>query len=449
MFNIIRFYSLPLSYSQHITDWLLMPSVLLGQLIIPASMMALYAFSGSYDSRRAPGVSRLDIVANTFCVSFVGMLGIFFTALINDGVPERLANYELMLILLLCLFMPVVAVRLALVRITRRSLLSLPDWLGRAMIVNAKPGTEFHVRRMAAEAPDAGFKVVCVHSGTIHNSTDCFGGLPLVHGDIAALCHKHNITALMLPEADHSFLQSDDRLKELYRLEMPVFITPDIHSLLTMRPHMRAVKPEPLTDIASANISPLTRNTKRLIDIVVSAIMLIVLIPVYAILALLVHLDSPGPVLYRQERLGRLRKPFNIIKFRTMRTDAEDNGPSLSSDGDPRITRVGYWLRKYRLDELPQFWNVLTGQMSIVGPRPERAHFAEQILQREPSYAIIQQVRPGLTSWGMVKFGYASTVEQMVERLAYDMLYIQNISIVIDLKILMHTVATIVTGRGI
>lgn len=132
-----------------------------------------------------------------------------------------------------------------------------------------------------------------------------------------------------------------------------------------------------------------------------------------------------------------------------MHTDAEEKGPALAQEDDPRVTRVGHFLRKYRLDELPQFWNVLIGEMSLVGPRPERDFYIKQIIQRRPAYTLVHQVRPGITSWGMVKYGYASTVDQMLERLDYDLLYLENISLGVDLKILFYTISTVVTGKGL
>ena len=184
-------------------------------------------------------------------------------------------------------------------------------------------------------------------------------------------------------------------------------------------------------------------------DIVVSALSLIVLSPVLAAIAIAVKCDSKGPAIYRQQRIGLHKKPFMINKFRTMRIDAEDCGPALSRHDDPRITPLGHFLRKYRLDELPQFWNVLIGDMSLVGPRPEREYYIRQIIARHPAYSLIHQVRPGITSWGMVKYGYASDVDQMLERLEYDLLYIENVSLGVDLKILFYTVSTVVTGKGL
>jgi len=160
-------------------------------------------------------------------------------------------------------------------------------------------------------------------------------------------------------------------------------------------------------------------------------------------------MDSPGPALIKQERIGYMGKPFYIYKFRTMIENAETGNPQLSSENDARITAFGKQLRKYRLDELPQFWNVLKQEMSLVGPRPERKYFIRQIIQQAPYYYLFHNVKPGITSWGMVKYGYASTVDQMVERLEYDLLYYDNMSLLLDMKILLYTIRTILTGKGI
>jgi lipopolysaccharide/colanic/teichoic acid biosynthesis glycosyltransferase len=187
---------------------------------------------------------------------------------------------------------------------------------------------------------------------------------------------------------------------------------------------------------------------KRGIDIFASALALFILSPIFLILAIGVKLSSPGPVFFWQERIGKHGRPFRIVKFRSMYADAERNGPQLSSTLDPRITPFGRWMRKTRMDELPQFWNVLKGEMSLVGPRPERQHFIDAIMEVAPHYRHLHKVRPGITSWGQVKFGYAENVEQMVRRLKFDVLYIENMSIAMDLKILAYTVIIIFKGDG-
>ena len=206
---------------------------------------------------------------------------------------------------------------------------------------------------------------------------------------------------------------------------------------------------EPLVNISRSSMSDSGKNIKRAIDIVVSVLALIMLTPVYAIVACIIKSTSPGPIFYLQERIGLHNKPFSIIKFRSMVKDAESAGkPQLSSDDDPRITPFGHFMRKYRIDELPQFWNVLKGDMSIVGPRPERKYYIDQIIQRVPAYALLHQVRPGITSMGMVKYGYAKNVDEMVERVKYDLMYLDNMSLLNDLKILIYTIRIVFTGRG-
>jgi exopolysaccharide biosynthesis polyprenyl glycosylphosphotransferase len=192
----------------------------------------------------------------------------------------------------------------------------------------------------------------------------------------------------------------------------------------------------------------LSMVVKRAMDLLLSSVAIVLLAPLMGALALAIKLTSPGPVLYRQERCGLNGRSFMMLKFRTMSADAEKGGPQMTTANDPRRTRLGTFLRKTNLDELPQFWNVLKGEMSLVGPRPERQHFINAITELAPHYRHLHKVRPGITSWGQVKFGYAENVEQMVRRLKYDILYIENMSLAVDLKILAYTVLIIFKGDG-
>ena len=192
----------------------------------------------------------------------------------------------------------------------------------------------------------------------------------------------------------------------------------------------------------------MNQQLKRSFDIIFSIAALIVLSPILLIIAIITILSSKGPIIYKQERIGYNQKPFIIYKFRSMFADAEKNGPALSSDNDIRITSWGKFMRTWRLDELPQLWNILIGDMSLVGPRPERKFYIDQVLKQSPQYSDLLKVKPGLTSWGMVKFGYASSVEEMIQSLEYDLKYIENTSMLLDFRIILHTFSLVVSGKG-
>lgn len=237
-------------------------------------------------------------------------------------------------------------------------------------------------------------------------------------------------------------------INRLYPRNVEISVVPSLYDMLTGAAMIDEVSDQPLIHITEHKMSDTELCIKRAFDIVVSVAMLILLSPLYFILTLLVWYSSKGPVFYRQERIGLHGLPFEIIKFRTMCVHAESEIPQLSADNDPRITKVGKWMRKYRLDELPQFWNILRGDMSIVGPRPERRYFINQIEEKAPYYCMIYKIRPGLTSWGPIKVGYTDTLDKMIRRLNYDIVYIENMSLTLDIKIMFHTIGVIFNGKG-
>ncbi|MBR1769231.1 MAG: sugar transferase [Bacteroidales bacterium] len=258
--------------------------------------------------------------------------------------------------------------------------------------------------------------------------------------------HIENVIFVLAPQDEDAIYNIILNIKST---DIEMFMPSDRKDLLTGNIKLRAIFSVPMVRISQIQMTPWEFTLKRIFDIVVSLVAMIILSPVYLAVAIIVKTTSQGPVFYKQERIGKGGKPFYIYKFRSMYTDAEKFGPKLSSgDNDPRITPFGRFMRKVRLDEIPQFAQVFVGDMSMVGPRPERQFFIDQIVVQAPEYKLLHKIKPGMTSWGQVKFGYAETVDEMVVRLKYDLLYLDNMSITTDIKILIYTVLIIFQGRG-
>ncbi len=267
--------------------------------------------------------------------------------------------------------------------------------------------------------------------------------------DLQRIIREYKIEEIIIATEPHEKEVVEQIISDLESNEVIVKILPQMHDYLVGFVKAGYLFSTPLIQISPEPLPIWQQFIKRMIDIVFSVIAIILLSPVYIFAAIMVKRSSPGPIIYSQERIGKGGKPFKMHKFRSMYQNAESMGkPQLSSDDDPRITKFGKFMRKTRVDELPQFFTVLKGDMSIVGPRPERQYFIDKITERAPHYKMLQRIKPGITSWGQVKFGYASNVDEMIERLKYDILYLENMSLAMDFKIMIYTALIVVQGRG-
>ena len=265
---------------------------------------------------------------------------------------------------------------------------------------------------------------------------------------IDKIIEQNHIDEAIIALDDPDELKLFSYINTLYRFDIGINFTPRLYEILTGSARISSKGIQPLVSLTDVQMPSWQIAFKRILDIALSASMLLLLLPLFIYFALAIKANSKGPVFYKQERIGRYGKPFNILKFRTMYVDAENGKPMLSSPNDERITSIGRILRKYRIDELPQFWNILRGDMSIVGPRPERKYYINKIIEEAPYYCLLYKIRPGLTSWGPIKIGYSDTVEKMIERLNYDIIYIENMSLMNDMRILIYTIEILLKGKG-
>lgn len=446
IFNIVRYYILQqwnFGYSS-LYYFLTSQSLMLEQIIIPIALICIYYLSGYYNNPFHK--SRIQELFTTLISVAIGVLLIYFALLTNDQVTLRTTNYELVLSLFGVFLFTTYIGRLTITSHSIRQMYKR-TWKFNTLIIGNSEVAHRTAEKINNSNSTHGYNII----GFVNLPDEKIvssGDNVFMLDDIEEVCKEYNVTNIII-SPEHQ--QENITLSLLYRLfplNIPIKISPDILSILTSGIRLQDIYEEPFIDITSADISESTKNIKRLLDILLSLTALIILALPMVVIALFIHRDSKGGVFYSQERIGYRQKPFNIYKFRTMRVDAEKSGPQLSSENDSRITRIGRILRKYRLDELPQFWNVLIGDMSLVGPRPEREYFIREIVKKAPYYTFVHQVRPGITSWGMVKYGYAKDVDEMVKRLKYDLIYLTNMSITVDIKIIIYTIKTVVKGRG-
>ena len=443
LFNILRYEVFAIDEgADSLLDYLQYPGVLGGQVVIPLFWLVLYYFSGYYN--KPFGKSRLTELFSTFITVLIGTVFVFF-ALLLDDIPRSIDIYYKLFFGMFGLQFFITYIPRLLITQSGMRKIKNREWAMKVLII----GAGGKAVRIAHDLYRLGYDICGFVSEDERTPVKADRNQVLgTVEDIPVLMEKENVDEIVLAVESKNNKALLGILYSLYRYKRPIKVLADRFNMLS-KIQLRTIRGIPLVDVTDNNFSPAEQNIKLFLDKVCSVVALLLLSPLFAYIAWRVKKDSPGPVFFRQERIGYLGQPFWMYKFRTMYVNAEENGPSLSSEDDLRVTPFGRIMRKYRLDELPQFWNVLKGDMSLVGPRPERKYFIDEIVNTAPYYYLLHNVRPGITSLGMVKYGYAASVDKMVERMEYDILYYENMSLTLDLTILIYTVKTVITGKGV
>jgi exopolysaccharide biosynthesis polyprenyl glycosylphosphotransferase len=426
------------------------PDFVLPMIVVTLFWVLLFFVVGLY--RPWYAASRFDEVALLFKTLVLGSIILFFAVFIDDeGTPPGTNSRLLIAVYWGFTFVSVVSGRM-LLRSIQRQLLIAGIGAHNTVIV----GSQARSRELFEEVskyPGLGYRVLGAvrlekperkKARSRENELKILGALD----DLAPIIKRHEVREVLiaLDSKDHNRLL--DIVARCVGHPVGLKIVPDLYDIISGQARTNQIYGFPLIEISPLHMPPWEEAAKRLLDLGVSALVLILGTPVWLIIAGAIKLDSHGPVLYKQERVGKDGAHFNIIKFRSMVSDAERAGPQWAGKRDPRVTRVGWILRKLHLDEFPQMWNVLAGHMSLVGPRPERPVFVEKLSREIPLYPRRLKVRPGVTGWAQVKHVYDESIEDVRKKVQYDLFYIENMSLRMDLKILFNTVSHMLLGKG-
>ena len=416
-------------------------------IIISVLWVLLYAALGQY--KNAYKKYRIKEVTQTISQSLLGIILIFFGLLLDDQINSYQDYYNLVLAIIILhttlTFLPRIIITSNLVSKIHKGKIGF-----NTLIIGSRNKAKETLLEIRGLKKSSGYffkGYISTNGGPDMMTTT---GLEKLgdYSDLKQVINSHQIEEVIIATEPKEHEKTNTIINDLADLNVKIKVIADMYNILTGSVKMNSIFGALLIAVNPEILSPWEKITKRIVDVILSTIAIILLSPIFILLSLIIKSGTKGPIIFKQERIGINGKPFMIYKFRSMFNEAEKDGPQLSSQHDPRITPIGKFMRKTRLDETPQFFNVIFGDMALVGPRPERQFYIDKIIAEAPHYKHILKVKPGITSWGQVKFGYAENVEEMVARLKFDLLYVENMSLVLDLKILFYTAIIMIKGDG-
>lgn len=429
-------------------DLISQPDFLFPLFAVYIYWVIIFTFVGMYRTWFAQ--SRFDELSTLFKASFVGIFILFILIVYDDYKSGVQTAFPLYIFVYWGIFLLLVSIGRLAVRSVQRNLLIKGIGRRNAVIVGFnQKANELHntiIKHRALGLDIIGY--VAVLKENLNKEYQGIGVLGSVD-NLEVVIKEHNIKNVLISLERH---HEDTLLEVISKCEgnsVDIKIVPDLYDLISGQVRTSQIYGVPLIDVMPELMPEWEKKLKRLMDIVLSLMLLIITLPITILSSIAIKIDSKGPVFYRQERSGMNNKVFKIVKFRTMIKDAEKySGPVWSVKGDSRVTTIGRLLRKTRVDEIPQVYNVLKGDMSFVGPRPERPFFVEKLSQEIPLYKRRLKVRPGITGWAQVKHKYDENIEDVKAKLRYDLYYIENMSLRMDFKIIFRTIFVVLFGKG-